>query len=92
MHGLFIPVYGLIRKSKSHSFQEELIDAMAVFDKAGSGYLDRDILEDLIRNQGEGLNDREIREFLKSIEYNDDGKISYDDFLRIVYNEREHNQ
>ena len=92
MHGLFIPVYGLIRKSKSQSFQEELIDAMAVFDKAGSGYLDRDILEDLILNQGEGLNDREIREFLKSIEYNDDGKISYDDFLRIVYNEREHNQ
>ncbi len=29
-------------------FQEELIDAMAVFDKAGSGYLDRDVVEDLV--------------------------------------------
>jgi hypothetical protein len=28
-----------------------------------------------------------MKEFLGSIEYNEDGKISYDDFLRIVHNE-----
>jgi Ca2+-binding EF-hand superfamily protein len=62
---------------------------MTVFDKGGSGFLDRDVVEDLIRNQGEGLNPAEIHEFVNSIKYNDQGKISYDDLMRLVYNEPE---
>ena len=67
--------------------QEELVEALAVFDKSGSGYLDKDVVEDLILNHGEGLNATEALEFLKSIKYNHEGKISYDDFMRIVYND-----
>jgi Ca2+-binding EF-hand superfamily protein len=38
---------------------------------------------------GEGLTPQEIKEFIESIRYNEDGKISYDDFMRLVYNEKE---
>jgi hypothetical protein len=53
-------------------FQEELLESFSVFDKTGSGFLDREVLEDLIRHQGEGLTAAEIREFLKSIKYNEE--------------------
>jgi Ca2+-binding EF-hand superfamily protein len=61
---------------------------MNVFDKDGSGFLDREVLEYSIRNLGDGLNQREIEEFVASIKYDENGKIGYDDFMRIVYNEK----
>ena len=69
-------------------FQEELIEAMNVFDKEGTGYLEKEVLEFVIQNLGDGLSQEEIEEFVSSISYDEEGKVSYDDFLRLVYNEK----
>ena len=61
---------------------------MNVFDKEGSGFLDRDVLEYSIRNLGDGLTESEVEEFISSIKFDSEGTISYDDFMRLVYNEK----
>ena len=61
---------------------------MNVFDKEGTGFLEKDVLEFALKNLGEGLTKTEIDEFISSVTYNEEGKISYDDFLRLVYNEK----
>jgi Ca2+-binding EF-hand superfamily protein len=45
-------------------------------------------LENLIQNLGEGLTPKEMEEFAGSIQYDENGKVSYRDFLKIVYNEK----
>ncbi len=62
---------------------------MTVFDKTGSGFLDKEVLEDMILNNGEGLSPPEAKEFINSLKYNAEGKISFDDFMRLVYNEKQ---
>jgi len=68
--------------------QEELIEAMSVFDKEGTGYLEKEVLEFTIQNLGDGLSQEEIEEFIASINYDEEGRVSYDDFMRLVYNEK----
>jgi Ca2+-binding EF-hand superfamily protein len=41
--------------------QEELIEAMNVFDKEGTGYLEKEVLEAAIQNMGDGLTPDEIQ-------------------------------
>ena len=61
---------------------------MSVFDKEGTGYLEKDVLEFTIQNLGDGLSQEEIEEFIASINYDEEGRVSYDDFMRLVYNEK----
>jgi Ca2+-binding EF-hand superfamily protein len=59
-----------------------------MFDKDDTGYLDRSVVENLIVNLGDGLDENEIKEFAGSITYNRAGKISLEDFLSIILNEK----
>jgi Ca2+-binding EF-hand superfamily protein len=68
--------------------KEELIEAMTFFSKDESMFLDRQTLENLILNLGEPLTRAETQEFLTSLSYNEDGKISFDDFIKIVMNKK----
>jgi Ca2+-binding EF-hand superfamily protein len=61
---------------------------MSVFDKEGTGYLEKEVLEFTIQNLGDGLSQEEIEEFIASINYDEEGRVSYDDFMRLVYNEK----
>ena len=61
---------------------------MTVFDKTGSGFLDKEVLEEMILNCGEKMSVPEAKEFINSLKFNNEEKISYDDFMRLVYNEK----
>ena len=39
-----------------------------------------------MRNLGDGLNEEEMERMLNTISYDNDGKISYEDFARFIYN------
>ncbi len=69
--------------------QEELVDAMSVFDKEESGLLDKEVLEFALQNMGEKLSESEMKELLESIPYDDTGKINYQDFLKFLINDSE---
>ena len=40
------------------------------------------------RNLGEGLTESEMETFASSLKYDEEGKISHEDFLSIVFNEK----
>ena len=68
------------------TFQEELKDAFNIFDKDGDGYLGKQELELVMKNLGDGLNEEELDRMLNSINYDNEGKISFEDFARFIYN------
>ena len=57
-----------------------------MFDKDGDGYLGKQEFESVMRNLGDGLNEEELERMLNSISYDNTGKISYDNFVRFIYN------
>lgn len=67
-------------------FQNELLEALDFFNKTGSNYLHKDVLENVIYNLGERLTPSETEEFIQSIPYDEDGNVTYDDLLAVIYN------
>ena len=67
--------------------QAEILEALSVFDREDTGFLDRATVENLIRHLGEGLDEAEVEEFVGSLSYDGDGKISHEEFLKVVLNE-----
>ena len=61
-------------------------DAFNIFDKDGDGFLRKQEFESVMRNLGDGLNEEELERMLNTISYDNDGKISYEDFARFIYN------
>jgi len=57
---------------------------MNFFCKDDSKFLDKETLENLIDHLGEPLSKAETQEFISSISYNEENKISFDDFVDIV--------
>ena len=39
-----------------------------------------------MKNLGDGLNEEELDRMLNSINYDNEGKISFEDFARFIYN------
>ena len=74
-------------KLYSFKIKAEILEALSVFDREDTGFLDRATVENLIRHLGEGLDEAEIEEFVGSLSYNGDGKISHEEFLKVVLNE-----
>ena len=65
-----------------------LAEVFKVFDKDGSGHIDASELHAIFRNletdSFRSLNTREVDELLKEADTNGDGKISYDEFVKVM--------
>ena len=61
-------------------------DAFNIFDKDGDGYLGKQELESVMRSLGDGLTEDDIEQMLNSIVYDSEGKMSYEYFIRFIYN------
>uniref|UniRef100_A0A0K2U3X1 EF-hand domain-containing protein n=1 Tax=Lepeophtheirus salmonis TaxID=72036 RepID=A0A0K2U3X1_LEPSM len=72
------------REKESVEDENELKEAFRVFDKEGNGSLTRGELEYAMRNLGEGMDEEEVNNMIKSISFDDEDKISYDKFLDII--------
>lgn len=74
----------MARKMKDTDCEEELVDAFRVFDRDGSGLINADELRHVMTNLGEKLTDEELAEMLGEADVDDDGKVDYEDFVKLM--------
>ena len=80
-------------KSKSSSYDHsnhkqlysdsQLKSLFDEFDRDRSGYLDPNELKQLLINSGEYPNEERINQLIKSVDKNNDGKLSFHEFLQL---------
>jgi len=72
-------------KGKNPSM-DDIVNAFNFFDADKNGYLDLNEIKYLLCNRGEKLSEAEVEKFFKILDKNNDGKITLDEFKRIVEN------
>ena len=55
-----------------------------MFDRDGNGLIDRDELQQVMRQLGEKLSDDEIEEMIQEADKNGDGMIDYKEFVAYM--------
>jgi Ca2+-binding EF-hand superfamily protein len=78
----FIEIYKEM-KTKSPGM-EDIVEAFNFFDVDKNGYLDMNELKYLLCNRGEKLTEATVEKFFKHLDKNSDGKITIDEFKRIM--------
>jgi len=61
-----------------------LLQAFKQFDKDGNGFIDASELKKTMRELGQNLTDDEIESMMKEADTNGDGKIDYQEFLKMM--------
>jgi len=65
--------------------EAELRQAFKVFDMDSNGFIDANELKITMFNLGENLGDKDIKHMIKLADKNKDGKIDYEEFIRMMY-------
>lgn len=78
----FVRVMGSVYARKLTD--EEMRRAFRCFDKDGSGFITKDELRDVLRQLNQNITDQRISEVLNAIDDNQDGKISYEEFVAML--------
>lgn len=68
------------------SEEEEMRQAFKVFDIDGNGVIDAQELRLTMRNLGENLTDEDVKAMIRAADKNGDGKIDYEEFIKMMYN------
>lgn len=63
---------------------QDLLAAFRVFDKDGNGYITRDELKVAMDLIGESVTEAQLDEMLKATDIDHDGKINYEEFVKIL--------
>ncbi|KAL4218380.1 hypothetical protein ACF0H5_023117 [Mactra antiquata] len=67
-----------------YTHREEIIrSAFRTFDKDGNGYIDAKELRVAMKKLGECLTDRELDDMMRQADIDGDGKINYEEFVKI---------
>lgn len=81
----------LARKMKETDTEEELVQAFKVFDRDGNGndlcdlgFISAAELRHVMTNLGEKLTDEEVDEMLKEADVDGDGRINYEEFVKLM--------
>jgi len=74
----------LLKEDQAGKSEEELSECFRIFDKNGDGFIDREEFGAIIGMTGEELTEQEIDEMLADSDANKDGKIDFDDFLKMM--------
>ena len=69
---------------QDHDTEKNLINAFNVFDKNRDGQIIKDDFRSIINNLGEKLTQSEIEELLKEADLDDDGKIDFNEFVKMM--------
>ena len=78
----FVQIYKDLKPKNPN--MDEMVNAFNFFDGDKNGYLDMNELKYLLCNRGEKVSEAEVEKFFKSLDKNNDGKITLDEFKRIV--------
>lgn len=63
---------------------EELRQAFQNIDKDNNGYISKKEFKELMKSMGEDLSRSELKEVMAGADNNDDGKISYEEFVVMM--------
>ncbi|XP_032598337.1 calcium-binding protein E63-1 isoform X1 [Drosophila grimshawi] len=63
---------------------EDLIAAFRVFDRDGNGFITRDELQTAMEMIGEPLNEAQLEQLLVIADLDQDGRINYEEFTRLL--------
>jgi hypothetical protein len=63
---------------------EKLIEAFKVFDRDGNGFVSAAELRHVMKNLGEKLTDEEVAEMARQADVDGDGRIEYDEFVKML--------
>ncbi|KAM8710307.1 hypothetical protein ACLKA7_017010 [Drosophila subpalustris] len=63
---------------------EDLIAAFRVFDRDGNGFITRDELQTAMEMIGEPLNEQQLEQLLAIADLDQDGRINYEEFTRLL--------
>ncbi len=61
----------------------DLEDAFKRYDSDGNGFLSIDEVQSAMANIGRQMNRLEVRSMIQSLDSNHDGKISFDEFIKL---------
>ena len=74
----------MTKKIKDYDIEDELLETFKVFDKDGNGYITLDELKNIISKLDDNISDLEVNEMLKEADDDNDGKISFEEFVKIM--------
>lgn len=63
--------------------QKQIRQAFKVFDRDGNGYIDKKELRRALKSLGEPLSESELSMMMSDADINGDGKIDYEEFVRM---------
>merc|ERR1719172_365206 len=72
------------KKMKDADSEEELMEAFKVFDKDGNGFISAAELRHVMTNLGEKLTEDEVDEMIKEADFDGDGQVNYDEFVKMM--------
>lgn len=76
----------MTRTIRDEFTQTSSIEAFSVFDKQKSGKISKDDLVSILLSKGEfPMNQTEIDELLKYVQFNEDGELNYADFVKNTF-------
>ena len=64
--------------------KREYTQAFEIFDKNKDGWISRQELKTIMRSLGQNPTDDDIEEMLLNVNRDNDGQISYEEFMRII--------
>lgn len=76
----------MARKMRDSDTEEELIEAFKVFDRDGNGLIGPDELLHVMTSLGETVTIDEVEEMVKEADFDGDGYINYEEFVRMILN------
>ena len=74
----------MVKKMKTSEIKDELIDAFKMFDMDHDGFITPDELMNAMAHLGEDLNESEIEEIIKEADAENDGKLDFDEFVKMM--------
>ena len=72
------------KKMKDADSEEGLMAAFKVFDKDGNGFISAAELRHVMTNLGEKLTEEEVEEMIKEADFDGDGQVNYDEFVKMM--------
>jgi len=72
------------RKMNDIDIEEAIREAFKVFDDEGAGYVSNAKLRRVMKTYGNTMNDKEVDEMIKEADIDNNGKIRYEEFTRLL--------
>ncbi|KAF5826736.1 calmodulin [Dunaliella salina] len=82
----------MARYIKERNVEEELRQAFKVFDHTQNNYIPVEEFRRMMTNMGEKLSDQEVEEMLRDAPVDKDGRLYYNEFIKLMLTKNEVNE